>query len=158
MTPDQIKEVLRLHKLYVDGNAGGVRAYLRGADLDGAKNVPATHVLRTQIVPQDGAFRAFKKLANGRVAVIEIPEGAARVGGAVGRKCRASAALVLGFLKSKHEPDTDVIAAASCHDSDFMYRVGEVVEPTNGFNSDPFVECAPGIHFFLSYEEAAEYG
>jgi uncharacterized protein YjbI with pentapeptide repeats len=36
LTPEQIAEVLRLHKLLLDGLEGGVRANLSGANLRGA--------------------------------------------------------------------------------------------------------------------------
>jgi hypothetical protein len=36
MTPEQIKEILRLHAMWQRGDGGGVRANLYGADLSGA--------------------------------------------------------------------------------------------------------------------------
>ena len=36
MTTEELKEILRLHKLWASGEEGGVRADLRGADLRGA--------------------------------------------------------------------------------------------------------------------------
>jgi hypothetical protein len=131
-------------------------ANLRGADLGGAKNVDPGVFTRRQIVPQSGAFRGFKKLRDGLVAAVEVPDDARRVGGVVGRKCRASSALVLGFLGLDGEP-SEATEARSLHDGDFIYRVGETVTPTNGFEESPLIECAAGIHFFLTFEEAAEY-
>ena len=36
MEVDKLKEILKLHKLYLKGDSSGVRAYLGGADLGGA--------------------------------------------------------------------------------------------------------------------------
>ena len=35
-TPDELSETLRLHQLWLEGKAGGVRANLSGANLSGA--------------------------------------------------------------------------------------------------------------------------
>jgi hypothetical protein len=146
-------------------NLGGADlrgANLYSADLGGAKNVSSSWLATNQIVPQSGAFRAFKKvrsLSGDLVAVLEIPEHAERVGGIIGRKCRASEAVVLGFLTlgGKDQPAEEVVDARSQHDPVFRYATGETVTPKEAFNGSPLVECTSGIHFFLSYEEAAAY-
>ena len=77
-----------------------------------------------------------------------IPESAKRSHGA-GRKCRASEVMVL-----------DVIGAGtgtSSYDRSIVYRKGETVRPANGWGEDRWDECAPGIHFFLTREEAEAY-
>ncbi len=97
-----------------------------------------------QIVPEEGSFIGFKKLGNGVIAKIQIPEGAGRVGGYTDRKCRAEKAYVIeGEGPSKH-------------DSNFIYKVGEVVVP-DSWNSDPREVCAAGIHFFITRREAEQY-
>jgi hypothetical protein len=112
--------------------------------------------LRSQIVPQQGPFTAFKKLRDGIVAELEIPGLAGRLGGTFGRKCRASEALVIAFYNAPNER-ADVREAFSMHDRSFAYRVGEYVRPKEAFDADPLNECSSGIHFFLSYDEAAEF-
>ena len=39
---------------------------------------------------------------------------------------------------------------------DFVYRVGETVRP-DAWGGDRWVECAGGIHFFLTRYEAENY-
>ena len=118
-------------------------ANLAGADLDQA-------VARTRITPEAGAFIAWKKVENGAVLKLEILEDAQRVGGLVGRKCRASEVRVLeAFGGSGGE-------YRSCRNEEFEYRVGAVARVDN-FDADPKTECAAGIHFFMSRAEAEAY-
>ena len=127
-------------------------ANLRGADLSSADlygaNLRGANLSNTKgvlpIVPEVGAFVGFKKLANGVIAKLLIPEDAERVGGFTGRKCRAQKAVVL-------EGD-----GPSTYDSSFRYAVGATVTPTS-WNNDPKVECSDGIHFFITRKEAEEY-
>ena len=112
-------------------------ADLSGADLSGAKGV-------LPIVPEEGSFIGFKKLANDTIAKLYIPEDAERVGGYTGRKCRASKAIVIeGSGPSKY-------------DSSFTYEPGKTVIPA-AWDNDPRVECSSGIHFFITRKEAEEY-
>ena len=41
-------------------------------------------------------------------------------------------------------------------DENFIYRIGETVEVKN-FDCDRSHECAPGIHFFITRQEAVDY-
>lgn len=47
-------------------------------------------------------------------------------------------------------------AAYSGYDSEFEYRVGEIVKVDN-FDTNRWHECAPGIHFFITRKEAVDY-
>jgi hypothetical protein len=122
-------------------------ANLRGADLSSA-NLSSANLEKSkgiyQIVPEVGAFVGFKKLADGVIAKLQIPEDAQRVGGYTGRKCRAEKAIVLEG------------EGVSQYDSKFTYAVGQVIVPDK-WDNDPRVECSHGIHFFLSRQEAADY-
>lgn len=127
-------------------------ADLRSADLSGA-NLRSANLFSANlenviglyfIVPEVGQFVAFKKLANGVIAKILIPEDAERVGGYTGRKCRASKAIVLEG------------EGASQFSSSFIYKPGIEVIP-DLWDNDPRVECSHGIHFFLTRKEAEEY-
>jgi hypothetical protein len=133
-------------------------AHLEGADLQGANNTPEAAIRSRQIVPQTGAFTAYKQLAHGYVACLEIPADAQRVGGVTGRKCRASRARVLDILSQDNVSveGADVVCVSS-YDMSFRYERGATVEPRSPFDPNPLVECASGIHFFLSYEEARDY-
>jgi len=123
------------------------KADLTGANLSGANGFPEEEIAKRQIVPKEGEFIGYKKLGNGTVAKLLIPAGAKRIGGMIGRKCRAEFATVLEG------------SGVSLYDSSFEYRCGETVYPSarNPFNPDPLVECSGGIHFFLTPEEAENY-
>lgn len=51
----------------------------------------------------------------------------------------------------------EVQEAVSQYEDDFIYRVGETVRPTSPFSENRWEECAPGIHFFVTREEAERY-
>ena len=44
----------------------------------------------------------------------------------------------------------------SDYDGDFVYRVGETVEVPD-FDDNRWNECAAGIHFFITRDEAVKY-
>ena len=124
------------------------RANLTGANLYGAKNIP--DIPRTVIVPA-GDLLVYKKVlqpSTGKKVVIEllIPKHAERSNG-TGRKCRASEAVVLKCPGK----------CVSLHDRSFVYEKGLTVKPTKPFGTNRWEECAPGIHFFLTKQEAKEY-
>jgi hypothetical protein len=130
-------------------------ADLRGANLRGA-NLCEASLSGAQLPPYQiaqGVLRVWKKVqahSASRVIELEIPRDVARTGSLVGRKCRAAAAIVVGGLAVGE-------TARSVHDRNFIYTLGRVVRPTEPYNDDPRIECAPGIHFFLTRREAEEY-
>ncbi len=122
-------------------------ADLRGANLSGAK-LDEISSARLSIVPQEGAFVAFKKIHEGIVKLL-IPETAKR-SNATGRKCRASEAIVL-------ELPPGIACGHSLHDWNFTYTRGCTVKPKEDFCEDRWQECASGIHFYLTREEAEHH-
>ena len=132
-------------------------ANLRGADLCGAENIDrviwdiytAFYPLQC---PEKGAYTAFKK-ARDLIVELEIPADAMR-SSATSRKCRASKARVISITDVSGNPAGDSVA--SDYDSNFVYRVGEMVEVPD-FNTDRWNECAPGIHHFITRAEAVRY-
>ena len=50
----------------------------------------------------------------------------------------------------------EVKEIASGRDSNFIYRVGEIVRVDN-FDEDRWNECSTGIHFFITRREAEQY-
>ena len=120
-------------------------ANLSGADLRGAKNVPT---LPHTIITPEGDLVVYKKLQEG-VATLLIPKEAKRCS-ATGRKCRAEFALVQELPKG-------ITVGHSRHDPLFLYIRGQTVRPTEPFDENRWNECAPGIHFFLTREEAENY-
>ena len=122
-------------------------ANLREANLQGADCfVPMT-------CPSEGDFIGWKKCDFGAIVKLLIPEDALR-SSATGRKCRASKAVVLDIFD---EDGNSIPSTTSMYDLDFIYKVGDVVQPTTDFDTDRWNECAPGIHFFISKEEAERY-
>lgn len=125
-------------------------ANLRSADLRSAKNIPA---LPWTIIVPEGTLTVYKKTLEG-VVTLQIPEHAKRSNG-TSRKCRASEAIVIG-MPLVLGTSKMVEVAHSLHDADFTYRLGDVVKP-DSFDENRWNECAPGIHFFLTREEAEAY-
>ena len=112
------------------------------------------------ICPEKGSFIGFKKARciTGEymepcIVKLEILEDALR-SSATTRKCRCSKAKVLSITTLDGEPlDCE---AFSDHDASFKYRVGEILEVSN-FDTNRWNECAPGIHFFITRQEAVDY-
>ena len=132
-------------------------ADLSGADLSGAENTDSViWNLYTSFYPlqcpENGSYTAYKK-ANGLIVELEIPADALR-SSATSRKCRASKARVISITDVSGNPAGDSVA--SDYDSNFVYRVGEMVEVPD-FNTDRWNECAPGIHHFITRAEAVRY-
>lgn len=120
------------------------------ADLRGAKETPFI----PYACPESGSFIGYKRAKDG-IVELEI-QADARRSSATGRKCRCDKAKVLGIYDDEHNLYS-IEKTVSNHDPSFVYRVGEIVEEPN-FGADRWDECAPGIHFFLSFEEAVVYG
>ena len=126
-------------------------ANLSRAILSGAIKDAKTILPHYRIAPEVGSFIAFKKLRNNVVATLEIPAEAKRTSSLIGRKCRAEFAKVVALSSNavvgyaKHQPP-----------GAFPYHVGEIVRP-DSFDDDIRLECANGIHFFMTRREAEEY-
>lgn len=103
------------------------------------------------VCPVEGAFIGWK-WADDCLVKLRIPEDARRSSGTC-RKCRCDKAEVLEITKDG-EP---VEVTFSDHDYTFMYLVGEIVEEPK-YDPDRWKTCAPGIHFFMTKEEAENYG
>ena len=123
-------------------------ANLYGADLSGAK------LDWSMVCPEKGSFIGYKRCSDGRIVELEIPEDALR-SSATTNKCRCSKAKVVSITTWHGEP-SDCTSAVSMHDSNFIYKVGEVVSVDN-FDTDRWNECSTGIHFFMTREEAEKY-
>lgn len=141
-------------------------ANLRDANLCDADLCDANHVelsiAKTSILPDESDIIGWKKayvddtmLPKPVIVKLLIPADAQRSNG-TGRKCRASTARVLDLQDKQGNslpPDT---TAYSEYDTDFTYKKGETVHVEN-FDTNRWNECAPGIHFFITRIEAAEY-
>ena len=103
--------------------------------------------------PEKGSFIGFKK-ANGLIVELEIPSDALR-SSATTRKCRCSKAKVIS-ITNLDGSSSDVTSIPSSWDSNFIYKIGDIVEVTD-FDTNRWNECAPGIHFFITRQEAVNY-
>ena len=130
-------------------------ANLAGANLAGADLAGAV-LPHFQICPEVGAFVAFKKLRDDRVAELVIPADAPRTSSLVGRKCRAAWVYVTALYDLEGNPlPLDTIGIAK-HDGKTRYIARERVE-ADGWDDDIRIECTHGIHFFMTLREAREY-
>ena len=102
--------------------------------------------------PEEGSFIGYKK-AHGYIVKLEILADAKR-SSATSRKCRCSAAKVLSITAV--DGSEEVKEIASNRDSNFIYRVGEIVR-VNNFDENRWNECSTGIHFFITRREAEQY-
>jgi len=133
-------------------NAIIAKTNLRSADLRSAKNMSPSMVATFQFIPPTGAFIAWKKGASGEIVKLLIPANAKRSHGTE-RKCRASRAKVLAIYNEK---GINIKQCVSYHDPDFKYIVGKIVIP-DSFSEDRWKTCEPGIHFFITREEAEDF-
>ena len=111
------------------------------------------------VCPEHGSFIGWKKalcktLDDYVLVKLQIPEDAKR-SSATGRKCRASKAIVLDIC-SLSDDNKKYTYAVSDFDHEFVYEVGKTVK-VDDFCKDRFKECAPGIHFFITKQEAINY-
>lgn len=95
------------------------------------------------------------------LATLEIPAGVKR-SSAIGNKCRCEYAKVLSIIdenENKHDigkSTMSIISAITGIGNELIYKVGEYVY-ADSFDENRFNECAPGIHFFMTPEEAWDY-
>ena len=139
------------------------RANLIGADLRCA-NLHDTNLYMANLTdaknidfpiscPEKGSFIGFKK-ANGLIIELEIPSDALR-SSATTRKCRCSKAKVISITNLDGSP-SGVTSIPSSWDGNFIYSIGDIVE-VKDFDTNRWNECAPGIHFFITRQEAVNY-
>lgn len=136
-------------------------ADLSHADLSDAKHVQLS-IAKTSILPDEGDIIGWKKAWTDNempptpvIVKLLIPSDAQRSNG-TGRKCRASTARVLDLQDKQGNSLPSDTTAYSGHDTDFTYKKGETIH-VEDFDTNRWKECAPGIHFFITRIEAAEY-
>ena len=128
------------------------------ANLRGAKNTDKTAwdaytAFYPLQCPETGSFIGYKKAA-GKIVMLEICADAKR-SSATSRKCRCSKAKVLSITHLDGS-DSGLTEVRSNYSKEFVYRVGETVEVPD-FDDNRWNECAAGIHFFITREEAVKY-
>ena len=141
-------------------------ANLYGANLSDANlsdaNCVKLSLAKISILPEEGDIIGWKKtyvdgtmLPKSVIVKLLIPADAQR-SNATGRKCRASKARVLDLQDKQGNSLPSDTTAYSSYDTDFTYKKGETVH-VEDFDTNRWNECAPGIHFFITRIEAAEY-
>ena len=127
-------------------------ADLYGANLRGANN--AELALAQTLIVGEGDVIGWKKCKDNLIVKLLIPKEAKRHN-ATGRKCRAEFADVLEIIDStdKQKKPTQ---AVSNYNNKIIYEVGKRVIP-NQYEPDRMIECAGGIHFFITKLEAINY-
>ncbi len=132
-------------------------ADLGGADLRGADLGPDFPWHKFNICAE-GSITGWKKTADGLVLKLEIPADAKRINAISSRKCRAEFAKVVGVFTKTGEPAVVLPGdkLQSKHDASFFYTVGAEIRPDK-FDDNRLEECSNGIHFFITFQEAAEY-
>ena len=133
-------------------------ADLRDANLCDAKNTNKTAwdaytAFYPLQCPETGSFIGYKKAA-GKIVMLEICADAKR-SSATSRKCRCSKAKVLS-ITNLDGSESGLTEVRSYYSKEFVYCVGETVEVPD-FDENRWNECAPGIHFFVTREEAVKY-
>ena len=179
----ELQETLRLHKLWLEGAEGGVRANLRwanlqranlqGADLRGANlqgvnlqganlqgaNLEGANLQRASL---QGANLTDTKLPDFQI----YPQGVSFVGY---KKIQTG---VIKLMIPEHAQRTSTLVGRKCRASYVIvlegpegydkytgktfYKVGEEVFPDQ-YDGDIRVECTNGIHFFMTKQEAEDY-
>ena len=140
------------------------KADLSGANLSGS-NLNGSNLSRANLheskgvnypmtCPEKGSFIGFKRVRNYLIVELEITEDALR-SSATGRKCRCSKAKVLP-ITNIDGAKSNINSARSLWDPDFVYSVGETIEVPN-FDTNRWNECASGIHFFITRQEAVDF-
>ena len=127
------------------------KADLRGADLNEVEYDYTTAFFAIQC-PEEGSFIGYKK-ADAKIVKLLILEDSKR-SSATSRKCRCDKAKVLSI--ESEDGKEKFTEAESDFDCNFIYRVGEIVKVDN-FCEDRWEECAAGIHFFITRQEAISY-
>lgn len=127
-------------------------AWLEQAKLEGVMDDEDTKYFRLRC-PEKGAFIAYKKCYEDRVAMLLVPADAKRVS-ATNDACRCSKAKVLTITSVDF---TQRFSWANSYvDENFIYREGEWAIPDR-FTEDRWVESTYGIHFWMTREEAIAY-
>lgn len=135
-------------------NARVYRADFSGAILNNVKNLNTN-------CPKEGEFIGYKKcfvgnLQNTRKVIVKLKIlSDSRRSSSTTKKCRCDKALVLE-IQNLNGSRSKYKTAKSVYDYEFEYKIGEIVEVEN-FDDRFWVECAPGIHFFMNRDEALKY-
>ena len=135
------------------------KANLSGANLSKALNIDtlswdSNTAFYPLQCPETGTYTAYKK-ANNLIVELEIPYDALR-SSATSRKCRASKAKVISITDLAGRPAGDRVLSDYAYSPKIEYIVGQTIEIPN-FDTNRWHECAPGIHHYITREEAVKH-
>ena len=122
-------------------------ADLSGSTLCGAKGVPKKTAAVLQVLPDEGDVVGWKKCIGGVLVKLLVRSDTPR-SSATTRKCRAKFVEVLEVIGGT--------TGTSKHDGTTTYTKGDTVTCDN-WCEDRWNECAGGIHFFITRQEAEDY-
>ena len=126
-------------------------AILSNADLSGV--ITNMYTIGYNLVcPEEGSFIGYKKASRYIVKLLILED--AKRSSATTMKCRCDKAKVLDI--ENVETGEKIEEIESNFDSEFIYKVGEIVSVDN-FDDDRWNECTSGIHFFMNKENALNY-
>ncbi len=123
-------------------------ANLSGADLSEADLSDKEQIRKGKIMNKK--VIVYKKCQN-KIVELELQKGSI-VFSINNNKCRTNRAKVISI----DGKSTKGLTISSDYDSNFIYKVGKIVE-VNDFDLIYNVECSTGIHFFWTKEEAEKY-
>ena len=116
----------------------------------------------TGIIPPENTIILYKKAIAVEKAVqrniivkLEVPEKAKRVY-CNKLKIRVSKAKVIGFYNLDGSALPDDTKVNSFYDPKFKYKIGEMVKPTNDFDTSSGL-CGSGIHGYIDFVDAVKY-
>ena len=122
-------------------------ANLWGANLEGAAGISPSLAVKLQVLPDEGDVIGWKRCMKGAIVKLLIEHGTPR-SSATTRKCRAKYVRVLEVYGAEY--------GVSQHDGKTKYAKGAIVHCDN-WCDDRWKECAGGIHFFITRQEAEDY-
>lgn len=101
-----------------------------------------------EVCPQNTPLIGWKKCRGNVIVKLQIDKKTKKSSGTT-RGCRCEKARVLEVYGDR--------IGRSLHDYSFKYKKGQIVS-VNNFDENRWNNCSFGIHFFLTREEAEEYG
>ena len=125
------------------------RANLAGANLARAKEIASKDLEQFFQIPQEGELIVWGK-KNGILVKMLVPRDSKRTGNLINRKCRAE------FIEVLAVEGAEVVVVKNAYAAT-EYRAGQVVH-AHAWDDNGFIDCAPGIHFFLTRKEAEMWG
>ena len=132
-------------------NTNLYNADLRNTNLKNIKTSMST-IGYNLACPEEGSFIGYKKAGRCIVKLLILEDS--KRSSATTAKCRCDKAKVLDI--EDINTGESMKKVRSNHNPNFVYKVGKIVT-VDDFDNDRWNECAPGIHFFITREEAVKY-